>query len=772
MRLVTCMFFVFVFMRLSFGQSTREGRLQLFDLNSVRLLDGPFKHAQDLNKKYILELDADRLLAPYLREANLQPRKPNYTNWENTGLDGHIGGHYVSALSLLYAATGDTEVYERLDYVLKELKRCQDNLNTGYIGGVPGSQLLWQDVKNGKIKAGNFDLNGKWVPLYNIHKIYAGLRDAYLLAHREDAKDMLIKLTEWSIDLVNNLSEDQIQDMLRSEHGGLNEIFADVAVVTSNPKYLQLAEKFTDRRILNPLLNYEDNLTGLHANTQIPKIIGIKRIADLEGKQDWDQAARFFWETVVDNRSVAIGGNSASEHFHPSDNFSNMMNNIEGPETCNTYNMLKLSSQFYQSEGAMRYIDYYEQALYNHILSSQHPVHGGLVYFTPMKPNHYRVYSQPQTSFWCCVGSGIENHSKYGEMIYAHKGNDLYVNLFIASELDWAEKGIILRQETSFPNEGKIKFIFSPKSKTKIDLKIRYPSWIVGQSLRVLVNGKSYKVHEIAGDYISIDRVWKKGDTVELLFNMDIEVKQLPDKSDFFAYKYGPLVLASKTNSNDLKGILADDSRGGHIAHGASYPIQSTPHLTGDISELKDKLELISAKELRFKLHNSADEYDLIPFYQLHDSRYIIYWPRENRNEDLAFLAREDSLLKMQQRTVDLVKCGQQQSESDHGISYDDSIIGSDNGIQWRRALGWFSYSLRDDTNEGSSLLISVADKDDSIAFDVLVNNSLLIGDQLPTGNVLYQLPRQEKEYQIVIKSKDGKPTPKIQEVRLMNDKM
>ena len=259
-------------------------KIKYFDLKDITLLDSPFKRAQDLDKKYLLDLDADRLLAPFLREAGLQKKAESYTNWENTGLDGHIGGHYVSALALMYASTGDEQIKNRLDYMISELKRCQDENGNGYIGGVPGGKAIWDEIAKGDIQASGFGLNNRWVPLYNIHKTYAGLRDAYLIAGNETAKDMLIKMTDWAIKLVSNLSEEQIQDMLRSEHGGLNETFADVAVITQNEKYLKLAHQFSHQLILNPLLAHEDKLTGLHANTQIPKVLGFKRIADIEGK--------------------------------------------------------------------------------------------------------------------------------------------------------------------------------------------------------------------------------------------------------------------------------------------------------------------------------------------------------------------------------------------------------------------------------------------------------------------------------------------------------
>lgn len=502
----TTSFILALVLSTSLAKAQNAPQVSYFPLQNVKLLDSPFLQAQQTDLHYILALDPDRLLAPFLREAGLQPKAPSYTNWENTGLDGHIGGHYLSALSMMYAATGDTAVYNRLNYMLNELNRAQQTVGTGFIGGTPGSLQLWKDIKAGKIRAGGFDLNGKWVPLYNIHKTYAGLRDAYLYAGSDLARQMLIAFTDWMIDITSGLSDEQMQDMLRSEHGGLNETFADVAEITGDKKYLELARRFSHNLILDPLIKEEDKLTGMHANTQIPKVIGYKRIAELSQDDknwnhaaEWDHAARFFWNTVVNHRSVCIGGNSVREHFHPSDNFTSMLNDVQGPETCNTYNMLRLTKMLYQNshnpnqtnEPDPNYVNYYERALYNHILASQEPDKGGFVYFTPMRPGHYRVYSQPETSMWCCVGSGLENHTKYGEFIYAYRKDTLYVNLFIPSQLTWKEQGIILTQETRFPDDDKVTLRIDEAPKKKRTLMIRIPEWAnQSKGYSVSINGK------------------------------------------------------------------------------------------------------------------------------------------------------------------------------------------------------------------------------------------------------------------------------------------
>ncbi|MDH6307945.1 DUF1680 family protein [Dysgonomonas sp. PFB1-18] len=763
-----------------------EPKVEYFHLQDVELLNSPFSHAQNLDKRYLLELSADRLLAPFLREAGLTPKAESYTNWENTGLDGHIGGHYLSALSLMYASTGDQDIKGRLDYMISELKRCQDANGNGYIGGVPGGKVIWQEVADGNIKAGGFDLNGRWVPLYNIHKTYAGLRDAYLYAENNTAKEMLIKMTDWAINLVSKLSEDQIQDMLRSEHGGLNETFADVAAITGNEKYLKLAHQFSHHAILDPLTKHEDKLTGMHANTQIPKVLGFKRVADIEGNESWNDAARFFWETVIEHRSVCIGGNSVGEHFNPVNDFSRMIKHIEGPETCNTYNMLRLSKMLYQTSLDKKYVDYYERALYNHILSTQHPETGGFVYFTQMRPGHYRVYSQPQTSFWCCVGSGIENHAKYGEMIYAHTDKELYVNLFIPSRLNWTEKETEIIQENTFPDEPKTTLTINPKKAQKFTLKLRYPSWVQQGTVKVLLNGKPQSVTEENG-YVSINRTWKKGDKVVLEVPMHIAAEQLPDKSNYYSFRYGPVVLAAKTGTEDMIGLFADDSRGGHIAHGRQIPMKEMPIIVSNPEDIASLLKPVNGKSLTFHLNNLyTDKYkdglELIPFFRLHDSRYVIYWPQATQEgvkklqEQIA--EEEQERIKLDAITIDKVVCGEQQPESDHFIQSEKSYTGFEEDVHWREARGWFSYQMKNKDKNAKYLMLKVFNNKNFSNFDVYVNDQKvadfdLIEVSKSFAHLYFNIPADVKETEFVVKiqARSDAVTPRIVEVRILSDR-
>lgn len=746
--------------------------IQPFHLSAVRLLDSPFKAAEQTDLEYILALDPDKLLAPYLREAGLPAKSESYGNWENSGLDGHIGGHYLTALSLMFASTGNKEVGERLEYMLAELKRCQDKNGNGYIGGVPGGGTMWNDIAKGKIDAGSFSLNGKWVPWYNIHKLYAGLRDAYLYTNNELAKEMLIKLTDWSLRLVEHLDEKQMQEMLRAEFGGMNEVFADVAAITGEEKYLELARKFSHHAILDPLLQHQDQLNGLHANTQIPKVIGFKRIADLEGDKDWNEASRFFWETVVQHRTVAIGGNSVREHFHPSNDFSAMIADREGPETCNTYNMLKLSMMLYLSSGLLDYVDFYERGLYNHILSTQHPDKGGFVYFTPMRPRHYRVYSQPETSFWCCVGSGIENHAKYGELIYAHSQDELFVNLFIPSALNWEEKSLKLTQETEFPDQEKTLIKVDPKKPVRFSLKIRYPNWVEKGALQVLVNGKEQKLSATPGQYVTVERKWKAGDEVTVLLPMQTTLEQMPDKSPYFAVLHGPIVLAAKTDTSDLDGLFADDSRMGHVASGPLYPMEDAPMFVSAEDELLDKIKPLQGKPMVFTAEDiiypeKYSQIELVPFYKVHDARYMLYWQRVTPEELEDNLKRikelENESMALESRTIDKVAPGEQQPESDHFFKGEDTESGIHKNRHWRHASSWFSYNLNNKDKEPALLQITYYGLDKDRNFDILINDDIIAtvkldgskGDQF--YSVDYTIPTE-----IIQNAPDGKLTVKF----------
>lgn len=745
-------------------------RIEAFPISSVRLGQSQFLRNQQADISYLLGLDADRLLAPYLKGAGLQPKAANYTNWENTGLDGHIGGHYLSALSYMYAATGNREIGARLDYFLSELRRAQHHRTDGYLGGVPNPDQLWSEIARGDIRAASFGLNDRWVPLYNIHKIYAGLRDAWLLAGRKDAREMLIRLADWMISEVSSLSDEQIQQMLASEQGGLNETFADVYAITGDKKYLRLAHQFSDQRMLQPLLRGEDNLTGKHANTQIPKVIGYKRIADLEGLADWDRAAKFFWDVVIGQRSVSIGGNSMREHFNPTDDFRGLLESEQGPESCNTFNMLRLTKMLYQTSADKNYIDYYERALYNHILSILNPVQGGFVYFTPMRSGHYRVYSQPQTSMWCCVGTGLENPARYGEMIYAHEGQDLLVNLFIPSTLSW--EGLTLTQTNQFPREAATTLTLDMKRPRSFALKIRQPRWCRG--MQVTVNGQPADFRSADG-YLVVNRKWERGDVVRVTLPMHLTAETTPDGRAQYSFLYGPLVLAARTGNERQDGLFADDSRGGHIAAGPKIPLHEMPALVGEAADVLSHLQPVEGRPLTFSLQGVTiprfEGLTLVPFYQLYECRYQIYFPLYSQAEWSArqqeMAAQEQARIALDARTIDKVFCGEQQSESDHFFASERSWNGSEEGQHWRRTRSSFSYQLK--TAAATQLRIQAIAGDRQPLRLSLDDHDLGTFQMQPDGLLEVVLPEelQAEKTRLTLSAEPERETPRIVEIRI-----
>lgn len=766
-----------------------QGKINSFKMDEVRLQPGIFKDAENMDLKYIMALNPDRLLAPFFREAGLAPKGKSYPNWENTGLDGHIGGHYLSALSLMYAANGNQEVLTRLNYMLQALRQCQQKNGDGYIGGVPGSKSLWQDIANGKINAGTFDLNRKWVPLYNIHKTYSGLRDAYVIAHSELAKQMLIDFTDWMLQVTSKLNDQQVQTLLKSEHGGLNEVFADVYAITGDKKYLELAKRFSHQQILEPLTKQQDKLNNLHANTQIPKVIGFERIASLEGNSGYHTAATFFWDNVVNHRSVAIGGNSVREHFHPASNFSSMIESEQGPETCNTYNMLKLTKMLFESDGATKFIDYYERAMYNHILSTQHPIKGGFVYFTPMRPGHYRVYSQPETSFWCCVGSGMENHAKYNELIYAHRNNEVFVNLFIPSTLTWKKMGLVLQQQTRFPEEERTTLIVSSVKQSDFVLKVRHPSWVAAGNLMISVNNEQPRSYPVVEGYVTVKKKWRKGDQISIALPMHTTAEQLPDGSNYVALLYGPIVLAAKTDTLAMTAVFADDGRMAHVANGPKYPLQNMPLLVSNNDNIADEIKPVAGKKLTFSASNliyptSAKGLELIPFYQLYDARYQLYWQKLTpaKLEEVRAKTAKYELAKAQldSVTIDQVTPGEQQPESDHFIETENATTGVTDDRHWRAARGWFSYVLKDKEGTAKKVRLTYHRNDSGRRFKILLNGQLVQEVQLqPKDESLFFSEDYAVPNDVLKKKSNGQfiirfeaiadaPTPAIYEVRLL----
>lgn len=761
---------------------------QLFPLGSLRLLDGPFADAVKVNRTYLLALDPDRLLAPFFREAGLEPNARPYGNWESSGLDGHTAGHYLSALATMVASGADTpesELRRRLEYMLAELDRCQMASGNGYIGGVPGSRELWKAVASGRVDA----VNRKWVPWYNLHKTFAGLRDAWLLTGSGRAREMLLRLGDWCDRLVAGISDEQMQRMLNQEHGGINEVLADLYAISGDGKYLSLARRFHHKAVLDPLMRGQDQLTGKHANTQIPKVIGLQRIATLTGDKDAGSGARFFWENVTSKRSVAFGGNSVSEHFNDPKDFRRMIESREGPETCNTYNMLRLTEQLFASDPRAAYTDFYERALYNHLLASIHPSVPGYVYFTPLRPGHYRVYSQPEKGFWCCVGTGMENPGRFGQFIYAQATNGLYVNLFIASEITVPNLGLTLRQETKFPDEPRTRLTLRLQKPATFTLSVRHPGWVATNAFTARVNGELVKTASTPSSYVALEREWRDGDRLEIELPMRTTVERLADGSDWVALLRGPIVLVSPAGTNDLTGLRADDSRMGHVASGLMMPLDQAPVLLASADALPSHIKPdTAAGPMRFRLTDvavpeTAEGLPLLPFFRLHDTRYQIYWQLTTK-EDIASrqerLAAEERVKQARRAaTLDAVAVGEQQPEVEHGFAGEGVATGEFQGRRWRHGR-WFQYTLDLRGEKAADLAVTYWGSDRGRQFDVLANGTLLATERLdgfPAGEFFekrYSLPAEvieaAKEGQVIVRfsGRDGSLAGGVFDVRLM----
>lgn len=687
-----------------------------FPISDVKLLDGAFKHARDLNIEVLLKYDVDRLLAPYRKEAGLTERKKTYPNWD--GLDGHVAGHYLSAMSMNYAATGNEECKKRMEYMISELQLCLEanavnnaEWAVGYIGGFPNSKNLWSAFKKGDLSI----YHSAWAPFYNLHKMYAGLRDAWLYCGNEQAKSLFLQFCDWAISITEKMTEEQMQSMLRMEHGGMNEMFADAYQITGDKKYLVTAKRYSENTLLDPLSQGIDNLDNKHANTQIPKFIGFTRIAELSGDTRYANAGRFSWKTITENRSLAFGGNSRREHFPSVTSCSDYTNDVDGPESCNSYNMLKLTEDLFRMQPSACYADYYERTIFNHILSTQHPAHGGYVYFTSVRPRHYRVYSAPNEAMWCCVGTGMENHGKYNQFIYTHSHDSLFVNLFIASELNWKERKIAIRQETSFPYEERTKLTVT-KASSSFKLMLRYPGWMEKDALKVSVNGKSISYSALPSSYICIDRKWKKGDVIEIELPMRNTIERLPNVPNYIAFMRGPILLGAKTGTEDLRGLIAGDGRWGQYPGGRMLPVDQAPILIeDDIENIATKLVPVENKPLHFKpnikMANPIDV-ELEPFANIHDARYMTYWLALTNKEYQAYMDSLSTIEKekilLEKRTIDFVAPGEQQPETDHAMQQEKSRAGNANQAFFREAAsgGYFSYELKTNKETELSLII------------------------------------------------------------------
>jgi|GEM_PF-1633365 len=591
-----------------------------FDLGRVRLLPSQFERAMKINQKYLLDLDADRMLWPYHERAGLPTKGERYGGWELKDIVGQTNGHYMTALSLMYASTGDKRFKERVDYIVSEIAKAQQEHGDGYTG--PVRTEVWKNIFSGDLKAHKWGVGGGYVPWYVMHKTFAGLIDAYLHTDNEQALEVVIKLADWAKKGTDNLDEAQFQDMLRAEHGGMSESLAHLYAITGNRDYLTLAQRFDHREILDPLERKEDKLAGYHVNTQLPKILSAARLYELTGEERYRTAVNFLWDRVVNTRSMAPGGVDLREHFFEAgDESAHLAWNSS--ETCSVYNMLKLTRSVFSWNPSAATMDYYERALYNQILGSQDPDSGGMTYFYCLKPGHFKIYSTPFDAMWCCVGSGIENHSKYADTIYSHNADTLWINLFIPSLLDWREKDLRVRMDTKFPADETVNLTITTGKPQELDLKVRVPYWAT-QGAEVTINGEKQDVKSTPESYLTLSRQWKDGDKIAVRLPMSLHLRPARDKENLITIMYGPVVLAGELGT---KGMPNDVCPSQSAHSGAMDP--PVPVLLVDADQAPSSwVKRVPGETLRFQTDGAGKPNDvtLIPLADLHHQRYTVYW--------------------------------------------------------------------------------------------------------------------------------------------------
>lgn len=687
-------------------------------VSDVTLLDGMFKTARDLNEVYLMNVDPDRLLAPSMEAAGLEPKAERYGGWEaqghaglpeNMGISGHSLGHWLSAVSTASVESQrfGEELTERLNYAVSELARIQTETGSGYIGGL--SSAPFEQAFAGSINTpGGFNLNGAWVPWYSVHKIYQGLIDAYRIAGCDQALDVVKRFADWAVDGTAALTDEQMQKMLGVEHGGMNDVFAQLYEITGDERFLDAAVRFTHNAIVDPLAEGKDELTGKHANTQIPKIIGAAAIYEQNGDLTaYRDAARFFWDRVVNSRSFVIGGNSVAEHFE-ADGAETL--DIKDAETCNTFNMIKLTEHLYSWEHRSEYMDYVETALYNDILGAQDPDTGNKMYFTSMRQGHFRIYGTPENSWWCCTGSGMENPGRYSKVIYYKDRADLYVNLYIPSQVRWKETGLTFRMETDFPYSDTVTFK-AVNGGGEAAVRFRAPKWLDGE-MTLTLNGEKLDA-AVENGYVTVERFWNEGDAVELTLPMGLSLYTARDSESKVVYRYGPIVLAADLGDElegfDLHGEETRENETSLPANSVAVPLLKT--------DGTDPLGIIKADDLStlsFSIDgaytSNGQELKLRPFYSIHHRFHNVYWYLDAEPDPYA--------RALDEITVDSVIPDGQQDELGHAMKHNDDgkthngthVLGTTTYF-WRDAYGaaesWFSYELKVDPKAKNYLYVS-----------------------------------------------------------------
>jgi DUF1680 family protein len=696
-------------------------------LAAIRLDPSVYATAVEVNRVYLLGLSADRFLHNFLKYAGLPPKAPIYGGWESDTIAGHSLGHYLTALCRTYEQTGDTACRDRANYIVDELSRAQEARKTGYVGAlgrkrkdgtIVDGEEIFTEVKRGEIRSGGFDLNGSWSPLYTVHKLFAGLLDVHECWQNPVALKVCVGLAGYFAGVFDALNDDQMQKLLMCEYGGLNESFAELSARTGDHRWLAISERLYDRRVLDPLEAGEDKLANFHANTQVPKLIGLARIHELTGKPAPGRASSFFWETVTKHHSYVIGGNADREYFSAPDTIADHITE-QTCEHCNTYNMLKLTRHLYSWQPDGAFFDYYERAHLNHVMAAQNPATGGFTYMTPLMTGAERGYSGAnEEAFWCCVGTGMESHSKHGESIF-WEGDDgtLLVNLYIPAQAEWARRKAKLKLETRYPYEPESRLtLVSLARPQEFAIAMRIPAWAEKKAL-IRINGKSFSP-QFARGYAVIKRRWHQGDVIALQLPLELRLEHAAGSNDTVAVLRGPMVLAADLGPVSTKWDSPDPSMVGENLLAGFSPI--------------------AAEKGSYAAHGVLRPADLtfVPFYSQYERRSAVYFKRFTetawKQEESNFLAEQARAKDIAARSVDVMHLGEMQPERDHNLESEISYPASYRGRNGRdaRSGGYFEFSMK--CKPGPLVLQATYWGDErGQNFDILVDNVKVATQQL-----------------------------------------
>jgi len=730
-------------------------------LRAVRLTGGPLKHAQDLDAKYLLSLEPDRMLAFYRKLAGLTPKAEGYTGWDAEGrqLTGHIAGHYLSAVSLMFAATGDARFKQRADYIVSELKVVQDKHGDGFAGALQGVKACFAEVSKGAIRAANFDLNGLWSPWYTLHKTYAGLRDAYRHTGNQEALQIEVKFAEWAASYLDPMDDATVQRMLATEFGGMNEMMADLYADTGDKRWLELSYKFEHKAVMDPLKNGQDPLSSLHGNTQVPKAIGSAARYAYAGDRADRAAAITFWDRVVQHHTFATGGHGKDEYFRE----PGLLGNItEGrtAETCNVYNMLKLTRQLFALQPDIRFAEFHERALFNHILGSIDSEDGSTCYMVPVGSAVRREYADMQRSFTCCVGTGMESHALHGLGIYYESGAGsrqsglsagasakagvselkLWVNLFTPSTAQWEAAGVTLQMTTSFPEGDVATMTLDVRTPREFTLAVRRPSW-AGEGFSVRVNGEALKNLPGAGSYVEIKRTWRTGDAVSLAMPKALRLERLADNPRKGAVLWGPLVLAGDLGPAPRR---REDGDGDGVRSAPPEPpsIVSDRPVTELLKPVNGKAATFLALGIARTISSEyATDVEFRPFYSLHRRLYSAYWDVLTPIEFGAKVAEADAerqrLAESEAATIAKLLTIEPAAETPFNQRGEDTTIIRNDGRPGRRSTKWFSYDLPVDGSGDVTLVVTyTSDNRRARTFDILVDDIRIGNGIMPQSSV------------------------------------